>query len=80
MKTIAVVNQKGGCGKTTTAAKLALRLRKEGRRPLLVAADVYRPAAIDQLEVLGRQLDVPVFSQGVDADPIQVCAAGLRLM
>ncbi len=66
-----------GSGKTTMAAKLALHLRKEGRRPLLVAADVYRPAAIDQLEVLGRQLDVPVYSQGVDADPIQVCAAGV---
>jgi signal recognition particle subunit SRP54 len=67
-----------GSGKTTMAAKLALHLRKEGRRPLLVAADVYRPAAIDQLEVLGRQLDVPVFSQGIDADPVQVCAAGVR--
>ena len=67
-----------GSGKTTMAAKLALYLRKEGRRPLLVAADVYRPAAIDQLEILGRQLDVPVYSQGVDADPVQVCAAGVR--
>jgi signal recognition particle subunit SRP54 len=67
-----------GSGKTTMAAKLALHLRKEGRRPLLVAADVYRPAAIDQLEILGRQLDVPVFSQGVDADPVQLCAAGVR--
>jgi signal recognition particle subunit SRP54 len=67
-----------GSGKTTMAAKLALHLRKEGRRPLLVAADVYRPAAIEQLEVLGRQLDVPVYSQGVDADPVQVCAAGVR--
>ncbi|UCG23656.1 MAG: signal recognition particle protein [Chloroflexota bacterium] len=67
-----------GSGKTTMAAKLALHLRKEGRRPLLVAADVYRPAAIDQLEVLGRQLDVPVYSQGVDADPVHVCAAGVR--
>jgi signal recognition particle subunit SRP54 len=67
-----------GSGKTTMAAKLALHLRKEGRRPLLVAADVYRPAAIDQLEVLGRQLDVPVYSQGVDADPVDVCTVAVR--
>ncbi len=55
-----------GAGKTTMAAKLALFLRKQGRRPLLVAADVYRPAAIDQLETLGRQLDIPVYSEGPD--------------
>jgi signal recognition particle subunit SRP54 len=61
-----------GSGKTTTAAKLALLLRKEGRRPLLVAADVYRPAAIDQLETLGAQLDIPVYSEGVDANPVHV--------
>jgi signal recognition particle subunit SRP54 len=67
-----------GSGKTTMAAKLALHLRTEGRRPFLVAADVYRPAAIDQLEVLGRQLDVPVYSEGVDADPVKVCSAGVR--
>ncbi|HSM56367.1 MAG TPA: signal recognition particle receptor subunit alpha, partial [Candidatus Sulfomarinibacteraceae bacterium] len=53
-----------GSGKTTTAAKLALNMRRDGRRPLLVAADVYRPAAIDQLETLGKQLDVPVYSEG----------------
>lgn len=63
-----------GSGKTTTAAKLALHLRKEGRRPLLVAADVYRPAAIDQLRTLGRQLDIPVYDEGVDADPVKVSA------
>jgi signal recognition particle subunit SRP54 len=51
-----------GSGKTTTAAKLARRLAREGRKPLLAALDVYRPAAIDQLETLGRQIDVPVFS------------------
>ena len=61
-----------GSGKTTTAAKLALHLRKEGRRPLLVAADVYRPAAIDQLQTLGNQLDIPVYSEGVEADPVAV--------
>ena len=50
-----------GSGKTTTAAKLALHLRKEGRKPGLVAADLQRPAAIDQLEQLGKQIEVPVF-------------------
>ena len=67
-----------GSGKTTTAAKLALHLRREGRRPLLVAADVYRPAAIDQLETLGRQLDVPVFSEGVDANPPDLARKAVR--
>jgi signal recognition particle subunit SRP54 len=52
-----------GSGKTTTSAKLALHLHKQGQHPLLVAADPYRPAAISQLQTLGRQLDVPVFSQ-----------------
>ncbi|MEI8032551.1 MAG: signal recognition particle protein [Chlorobiaceae bacterium] len=51
-----------GSGKTTFCAKLALRLKKSGKNPLLVAADVYRPAAVDQLRVLGEQIDVPVFS------------------
>ncbi len=55
-----------GSGKTTLAAKLALFLRKKGKRPLLVAADVYRPAAITQLESLGRQLNIPVHSEGTD--------------
>jgi len=52
-----------GSGKTTTTAKLALQLRKQGRKPLMVACDVYRPAAIEQLEVLGRQTDIPVYSE-----------------
>lgn len=52
-----------GSGKTTTAAKLALRLKKEGRRPLLVAADLVRPAAIKQLQILGKQIDVEVFTE-----------------
>lgn len=67
-----------GSGKTTTAAKLALHLRSEGRRPMLVAADVYRPAAIDQLQTLGRQLDIPVFSEGVNANPVRVCDNSTR--
>ncbi|GAC1354669.1 MAG: signal recognition particle protein [Herpetosiphon sp.] len=58
-----------GAGKTTTAAKLALYLRKKHRSPLLVAADVYRPAAIAQLETLGRQLQIPVFSEGTSVAP-----------
>jgi signal recognition particle subunit SRP54 len=61
-----------GSGKTTTAAKLALMLRKEGRRPLLAAADVYRPAAIRQLQVLGSQINIPVFSLGEKADPVDI--------
>ncbi len=68
-----------GSGKTTTAAKLALRLRKSGQRPLLVAADVYRPAAITQLEVLGRQLGIPVYQEGPDADPVALARRSLRV-
>lgn len=58
-----------GAGKTTSVGKLGLALKKQGKRPLLVAADIYRPAAITQLQVLGKQLDIPVFSmeQGTDA-------------
>jgi len=55
-----------GAGKTTMGAKLALRLRKSGQRPLLVAADIYRPAAIQQLEVLGKQIDIPVYEEGTE--------------
>jgi len=62
-----------GSGKTTTAGKLAVFLRKKGRKPLLVPADVYRPAAIDQLKTLGQQLDVPVFSSSTDMDPVDIC-------
>ncbi|HUV52857.1 MAG TPA: signal recognition particle protein [Dehalococcoidia bacterium] len=53
-----------GAGKTTTAAKLALHLKKSGQRPMMVAADIYRPAAATQLAVLGKQLDIPVYSDG----------------
>lgn len=67
-----------GAGKTTMAGKLALHLRKQGRRPLLVAADVYRPAAIDQLRTLGKQLDIPVYDEGPKANPVQVCANGVK--
>ncbi|MER3400902.1 MAG: signal recognition particle protein [Thermoflexus sp.] len=68
-----------GSGKTTTAAKLALRLRKAGQRPLLVAADVYRPAAATQLEVLGRQLGLPVYAEGPGADPVDIARRAVRV-
>jgi signal recognition particle subunit SRP54 len=58
-----------GAGKTTMAAKLALHLRKKHRNPLLVAADVYRPAAINQLQTLGKQIQIPVYSEGTEAAP-----------
>ncbi len=67
-----------GVGKTTTAAKLALLLRREGRRPLLVAADVYRPAAIDQLKTLGKQLDIPVYDEGTGGSPPDIAAHAVR--
>jgi len=62
-----------GSGKTTTAGKLAVFLRKKGKKPYLVPADVYRPAAIDQLIKLGEQLTVPVFPSSVEMDPVQIC-------
>lgn len=61
-----------GSGKTTTAAKLANFLKKRGKRPMLAACDLYRPAAVKQLQVLGKQLDVPVFEMGTGADPVDV--------
>ncbi len=67
-----------GSGKTTTGAKLALTLRKAGQRPLLVAADTYRPAAIHQLEVLGKQLDIPVHSEGDKVSPPTICSNAVR--
>ncbi len=68
-----------GSGKTTTAGKLSVFLRKKGKKPYLVPADVYRPAAIDQLKKLGEQLDVPVFSSNVDMDPVQICREATAL-
>ena len=66
-----------GAGKTTNGAKLAGLFKKQGKRPLLVACDVYRPAAIKQLEVVGAQLDVPVFQMGQD-DPVKIAKAAIR--
>ncbi|HZK54027.1 MAG TPA: signal recognition particle protein [Desulfosporosinus sp.] len=66
-----------GAGKTTHAAKLANMLKKQGKHPLLVACDIYRPAAIKQLQVLGDQLDVPVFSIGQEA-PVDIATASIK--
>ncbi len=65
-----------GSGKTTHAGKLGLRLKEQGRRSLLIAADVYRPAAIDQLETLGKQIDLPVYA-GDRRDPVAIAAGGV---
>lgn len=70
--TVVMLSGLQGAGKTTVAAKLALKFRKEGRNPMLVAADVYRPAAIKQLQVLGEQIDTPVFSLGTDVSPVKI--------
>jgi signal recognition particle subunit SRP54 len=67
-----------GSGKTTTAAKLAKNFKKEGRRPLLVAADLQRPAAIDQLVTLGSQINVPVYSSKEIKDPVSLCVESIR--
>jgi signal recognition particle subunit SRP54 len=66
-----------GSGKTTTAGKLALHYRKHGRRPLLVGVDVYRPAAIQQLEMLAKQISIPFFSLGENVSPLDTARACL---
>ncbi len=67
-----------GSGKTTTAAKLALKLRRDGHRPFMIAADTYRPAAVEQLEILGKQIQVPVYSEGTEPPPPDICERGLK--
>lgn len=67
-----------GSGKTTTCGKLSQMLKEEKITPLLVAADLQRPAAIEQLHVIGRQLDVPVYSDPENGDPVKVCQAGVK--
>lgn len=67
-----------GSGKTTTAAKLAVHLRREGRQPHLVAADTYRPAAVDQLVTLGKQINVPVYQEGTSAKPADIAVRGVK--
>ena len=66
-----------GAGKTTLSGKLALSLRKQNKRPLLVACDIYRPAAIKQLEVVGKQIDIPVFQMGDKVNPVDIAKAGI---
>lgn len=67
-----------GAGKTTTAGKLAFNLKKQNKRPILVACDVYRPAAIKQLEVVGERVSVPVFTMGDKNDPVDIAKAGVE--
>ena len=67
-----------GAGKTTHAGKLAGMYKKQGKNPLLVACDVYRPAAIKQLEIVGGQLGIPVFQMGTDVSPVKIAEEGLK--
>ena len=68
-----------GAGKTTTAGKLALNMRKKhNKKPLLIAGDIYRPAAIDQLKTVGKQIDIPVFSLGDQVSPVEIAKQGLQ--
>ncbi len=67
-----------GAGKTTTSAKLALNLKKDNRKPLLVAADVYRPAAIKQLQTVGAQVEVPVFTMGDEISPVEIAKSSIE--
>ncbi len=75
--TIIIMAGLQGSGKTTTAGKLANILRKQGKKPLLVACDVYRPAAIDQLKVIGKQLDIPVYSNSDTKDVVKIAKQAL---
>ncbi len=67
-----------GAGKTTTAAKLALELRRDGRQPFLIAADTYRPAAVDQLVTLAKQIQVPYFEEGTSVKPPDIAVHGIK--
>jgi signal recognition particle subunit SRP54 len=67
-----------GAGKTTMAGKLALQLRKRNKKPLLVACDIYRPAAIKQLQVVGKQIDIPVFTMGDKVSPVDIAKASIE--
>jgi signal recognition particle subunit SRP54 len=68
-----------GSGKTTTAAKLALQLRRDGRQPFMIAADTYRPAAVDQLVTLAKQINAPYYEEGTTAKPPDIVARGLKV-
>jgi len=67
-----------GSGKTTTVAKLATYLRREGKQPFLVACDTYRPAAVEQLKTLGKQINVPVYDEGTSAKPVDIAKRGVE--
>lgn len=67
-----------GAGKTTASGKLAAQLKKQGKKPLLVACDVYRPAAVKQLQVVGESYDIPTFEMGVDKNPVHIAKASLE--
>ena len=67
-----------GAGKTTTSGKLSSLVKSQGKRPLLVACDVYRPAAIDQLKKVGKQVNVPVFSMSTEENPVDIAVAGVN--
>ncbi|MEL6268362.1 MAG: signal recognition particle protein [Chloroflexota bacterium] len=67
-----------GSGKTTTAAKLAVHLRRDGKKPFLIAADTYRPAAVDQLVTLAKQIDIPIHEEGTDAKPEDIALNGVK--
>ncbi|MCL4251562.1 MAG: signal recognition particle protein [Anaerolineae bacterium] len=67
-----------GSGKTTTAAKLALHLRRAGRQPFMIAADTYRPAAVEQVVTLAKQIQVPYYEEGISAPPPDICVRGLK--
>lgn len=67
-----------GSGKTTTAGKLALHLRKEGRKPFLIAADTYRPAAVDQLVTIAKQLNIPYHQEGTQNSPVNIAVNGIK--
>jgi len=67
-----------GAGKTTMAGKLALRLRKEGRRPFLIAADTQRPAAVEQLRTLAKQINIPIYDEGTSASPPDIVERGIK--
>ena len=79
-KALTVIMMEGlqGAGKTTTSGKLAGQLRKQGRSPLLVACDVYRPAAIKQLQVVGKNYNIPVFEMGTEVSPVEISKKALE--
>lgn len=78
MPTIFLLAGLQGSGKTTTCGKLANHLKKQSKNPILVACDVYRPAAVDQLEVVGNKLGIPVFSMGTNKNPVDIAKASVK--